>query len=119
MTSEISIEMATTEVDLPSGTAIVNMRGFRQNGQKKDKETVIKAVLLGDYSVGKTTLFKRIREKELSLSTSWNSQSLDLCNLSIDLPNRKKVQVSMYCTMYLAHTTNSVVGYTIRDCTAN
>ena len=90
MTSEISIEMATTEVDLPSGTAIVNMRGFRQNGQKKDKETVIKAVLLGDYSVGKTTLFKRIREKELSLSTSWNSQSLDLCNLSIDLPKQEK-----------------------------
>ena len=61
------------------------------------QKTILKAVLLGDYGVGKTTLFRRIREEELVFSEgsiSWNSQSMDLCNTTITTSDKKKVEVS-------------------------
>lgn len=89
-------EMATPE--LPPGITIVSAKVSGVGAARQEragKETSIKAVLLGDYGVGKTTLFKRIQEKELfnnSTSSSWNSQSMDLYNLSIRTGD-KKVQV--------------------------
>ncbi len=66
-------------------------------GVKRLQKTILKAVLLGDYGVGKTTLFRRIREEELVFSEgsiSWNSQSMDLCNTTITTSDKKEVQVS-------------------------
>lgn len=107
LVTEAQIQMATPSQ--PPGTVVVNTRvrerkGAKESRQQGAKETSIKAVLLGDYGAGKTTLFKRIREEELLLlsnrSSSWSSQSMDLCNLSINTADKKKVQVGMMGKAY-------------------
>ncbi len=70
---------------------------------KQLEKMVLKAVLLGDYGVGKTTLFRRIREQELVVSEgsiSWNSQSMDLCNTTITTSDKKKVEVKQIKEKY-------------------
>lgn len=63
----------------------------------KYKQILIKAVLLGDLGVGKTTLFKRIREcggLKNHISGSWDSQSIDMCTKSFITSEKQKVQVT-------------------------
>ena len=65
----------------------------------RQRETVIKSVLLGNYGVGKTTLFRRIRgpvhgEESASGLSTWTNQSLDICSKTITTADSKTVQVT-------------------------
>ena len=58
-----------------------------------------KVILLGDYGVGKTTLFRRIktgrRAQRMDSRSSGYDDTIDCCTKSFKLENGKVVQVSI------------------------
>ena len=60
-------------------------------------EDLYKVVLLGDYGVGKTSLFRRLRDGSFAegLSTSLSSVGMDKCTRSFQMDNGTSVKVSL------------------------
>lgn len=56
-----------------------------------------KVILLGDYGVGKTSLFARIKYPESTLpfthGSTTNQDTIDHCTTTFEIASRKKVQV--------------------------
>nr|ABD65451.1 Rab-like5 [Suberites domuncula] len=68
------------------------------------RRQVVKAILLGDYGVGKTSFFRRTNESDLLIRStdSWDermpSLSVDKCSKTVIASNNKPVQIDLWDT---------------------
>lgn len=77
---------------------------------KKAVDIVLKAVLLGDINVGKSTFFRRMQfcetlvNRQVDVDTSWASQTIDLCTMIMDI-DKTNVQVKIIINSQIPKST--------------